>query len=376
MWKLDLSIGIPNSFTLPQTCPTCHQPMQSNINISEQVHIESTVLEEISSCLNRSSLEQKNLLTIEDRAKKANSSKMSRLGDINALQDNANKKRCSWDDKIQFVQRRLQGAKRDQQAAALNFNQAAKQLDVKSKLASLRARLNNAIEKFEQNANSLNITRMELDGCERQLSEFNLERLSNIEVARVMSDICDKFGPKGIQTYVMAGAVSTLEFTTQILLDELSDGTQRIELTLDSGDCIARKAYIRGENGVFKERALASLSGGQWRRCSIAFTLAFASLVANRANFRPSLLVLDEPLTHLDQSGRSNVGRLIRKLLCRESEHLHDGSMTDSPSFLGFHLSTILIILQDLAAEELEESFDAIDEVSKEYGYSTVIVDN
>jgi hypothetical protein len=71
---------------------------------------------------------------------------------------------------------------------------------------------------------------------------------------------------------------------------------------------------------------------------------------------------------HLDQSGRSNVGRLLRKLLRREAEQKNYYAS-------GLQISTILIILQDLAAEELEESFDAIDEVVKEDGASTVFVD-
>jgi len=43
---------------------------------------------------------------------------------------------------------------------------------------------------------------------------------------------------------------------------------------------------------------------------------------------------------------------------------------------LGLKYSTILIILQDLAAEELgEETFDCMDEVVKREGKSSVIVD-
>jgi hypothetical protein len=76
----------------------------------------------------------------------------------------------------------------------------------------------------------------------------------------------------------------------------------------------------------------------------------------------------------LDQSGRSNVGRLLRKLLRRESEQNDSVSASTSRS-VGLRVSTILIILQDLAAEELEESFDAIDEVVKENGVSTVCID-
>jgi ABC-type sulfate/molybdate transport systems ATPase subunit len=78
--------------------------------------------------------------------------------------------------------------------------------------------------------------------------------------------------------------------------------------------------------------------------------------------------VLDEPLTHLDRAGRADVGRVLRKLLRRTAE-------LGSHESNGFTVSTILIILQDLAAEELEESFDCIDEVIKRNGSSSVLVD-
>lgn len=42
----------------------------------------------------------------------------------------------------------------------------------------------------------------------------------------------------------------------------------------------------------------------------------------------------------------------------------------------GLGLSTILVILQEIAAEEIEECFDQIDEVIKHGGESYVVVDN
>ena len=41
----------------------------------------------------------------------------------------------------------------------------------------------------------------------------------------------------------------------------------------------------------------------------------------------------------------------------------------------GFGLSTILVILQEIAAEEIEECFDQIDEVIKRGGESFVVLD-
>jgi hypothetical protein len=82
--------------------------------------------------------------------------------------------------------------------------------------------------------------------------------------------------------------------------------------------------------------------------------------------------VLDEPLTHLDSTGRDNVGKLLRKVIERQATENMDGKVR---RIGGLSVSTILIILQDLVAEELSESFDCIDEVIKTKGHSKVVVD-
>jgi hypothetical protein len=80
------------------------------------------------------------------------------------------------------------------------------------------------------------------------------------------------------------------------------------------------------------------------------------------------MCVLDEPLTHLDRSGRAKGGDVIRRIL-RPPD---DAGLT---GFGGLGMSTVLLILQDLAAEELDEAFDCIDEVVKENSESYVKVD-
>ena len=116
---------------------------------------------------------------------------------------------------------------------------------------------------------------------------------------------------------------------------------------------------------------------GQWRRCSLAMNLGFSDVVAKRGQLRTSLLVLDEPLTHLDSIGRAQVGQLLRRILQDSNfeKQTTQVEMTRSLGIGGLNVSTILIILQDLAAEELEEGFDFIDQVVKTSGCSDVVID-
>ncbi len=78
--------------------------------------------------------------------------------------------------------------------------------------------------------------------------------------------------------------------------------------------------------------------------------------------------MLDEPLTHLDSAGRKSVGKLLRKMLNHDCDNGKTGIGSIS-------LSTILVILQEIAAEEIEDCFDQTDEVIKLGGESFVIID-
>jgi DNA repair exonuclease SbcCD ATPase subunit len=368
MWNLDFSRGVPNPFVLPQNCPTCQQPILSRNLTDKHAQLESTVRDSVEESLAQLSDARSRLLYIQDAIMETNATKFALENNITDARNVVINKRRMWDDAVKRIESRLHDARQLQQQASFAVTETAKKLNEQSKVASLRTKISASKDLLDQAAQSVDRAQTEWTEYERLVEELNNERSKLVVMSRLMADLCDAFGTRGIQSFVMQGAVSALETAAQTYLDELSDGAQRLQLTLDANDSIVRRAYVRGEKSIYKERALASLSGGQWRRCSLAFTLAFADLVANRANFRPSLIVLDEPLMHLDQSGRSNVGRLLRKLLRREAEQ-----KIYCPA--GLQISTILIILQDLAAEELEESFDAIDEVVKENGASTVFVD-
>jgi hypothetical protein len=90
---------------------------------------------------------------------------------------------------------------------------------------------------------------------------------------------------------------------------------------------------------------------------------------------------MDEVLTHLDASGREVVGHLLRRVArapgggggIEGSEAAAAAAAVGSPEAGspardgiedGSH-GTVLVILQDLAAIELEESFDSVDVVRK-----------
>jgi DNA repair exonuclease SbcCD ATPase subunit len=372
MWKLDLTSGMPSSFHLPQICPTCQQPI---LILSDEDRLaldslEATVRCDLENSVSKSSEAHSRLENVRESLNLATDSRLALIANLTETQSILSEKQEHWRDTMLPMEKQLQEARKEQQILSSYLTNAAKKMDNQFKVQSLESAVASAKQALEFAATKMDCARIEWNDAAEVVTALNVERESLSHTLRLLNDLCDGFGPRGIQSFIMQDALSMLESSAQAYLDELSDGAQRLELALDSGDCIARRAYVRGSNGVWKERPLSSLSGGQWRRCSFALALAFADLVSNRANFRPSICVLDEPLLHLDQSGRASVGRVLRSLLRRDSER------TGLRSSIGFQVSTILVILQDLAADELEESFDCIDEVVKEAGSSTVLVDH
>jgi hypothetical protein len=87
--------------------------------------------------------------------------------------------------------------------------------------------------------------------------------------------------------------------------------------------------------------------------------LAFASLIRQRGLLNSNVLVLDEAFTHLDASGRERVGSVLRGLYSRSDSQ--PGDSEESRPY-----DTVILILQDSVASELEDAFDCIDVVVKD----------
>lgn len=367
-WKIDLTPGKVKAFAIPATCPTCRRPLSVSGDDHSHHDIQETMQQEVDSALNLLTKAQASQTQIKEELSVADSSRLQAEKRLNLVREEYDGKVSYWANLIDGVESELTNARITQQKTSSEFAAEARQMQQSVKLNALDSSINTERESLRLAQIAVDDIRASVQSGESLLRDIQLQRDGQTSITTVMAQLSDAFGQRGIQTFVMQNAVSLLQSLSQSYLDDLSDGAQSLEMVLDAGDRISRRAFVRGGDGEYRERPLSSLSGGQWRRCSLALTLGFADLVARRGKLRPSLCVLDEPLTHLDRSGRSDVGRVLRKMLRRTAEL---GSHESS----GFTVSTILIILQDLAAEELEESFDCIDEVIKSNGTSSVLVD-
>lgn len=351
-----------------ETCPTCHQALSADDGNHSHEIVQQQMEREIEESKRQQVHTKSELDDVSAQLLGANSLLKEYDSMREALEQKYQNALQRWNDKVLNIDSSIQELQEQKSAVSQQMTLFVRQ----SQLALQREATKRSVEKAQAALDfamsSLQQVEEDKQDAENRLASIVKQKEEAQVESKTMADLAENFGQRGVQTFVLENVVSQLESLTQSYLDELSDGAQRFSLSLDTGDRILRSAQVCGSDGSFKSRPLATLSGGQWRRCSMALSFGFAELMANRGKLRSSLIVLDEPLTHLDQFGRSKVGDVIRKMLCSNT-----GDPLVGTGSLG--VSTVLMILQDLAAEELEEAFDHIDEVVKMNSQSRVKVD-
>lgn len=371
MWGLDLSRGAaPDSVTLPDVCPTCYQPLGGAGDNHIHEALQQSVRTEADSLLLSMDKTRRELETVEEELAATTSTRNDVSSCILDIQRSRDSLLSQWANDSLDLDNRLQQAQSNKDQVVLKLSQYAKSADAATVASEVKGRLDALEATLASSQDALTNAQSQYDSFGSVVEDLQSQLDGELRASSILFDLAEVFGPRGIQTYVLSNGVQQLQSITQEYLDELSDGSLRLHLSISAGDRITRRAMVREPDGTFRESSLASLSGGQWRRCSLALTLGFADWVSRREQLRSSVLFLDEPLTHLDRSGRAEVGRVLRRLL--SSFDRSGGSDDRQTHHLQF--STIVLILQDLAAEELEEAFDCIDVVVRENGKSVVQV--
>uniref|UniRef100_A0A0G4I8L5 Calcineurin-like phosphoesterase domain-containing protein n=1 Tax=Chromera velia CCMP2878 TaxID=1169474 RepID=A0A0G4I8L5_9ALVE len=207
--------------------------------------------------------------------------------------------------------------------------------------------------------------RLQAERAEKDLHALTEEAAQSEKEREVLGAAADFAGSRGLQAFLLSSAVQQLESRVRHYLEKLSGGRLDMMISLKGGETIQRTVGVLSVDGSeFRERSLAQLSGGQWRRVSLALALGFASLAQQRGRLSSNLLVLDEVFTHLDRSGRRQVALLLRELAGRPAgqrngvsdvwqEQLEAGGHGGPISRSVGDFSTVAVILPDGMMEEL-----------------------
>lgn len=182
------------------------------------------------------------------------------------------------------------------------------------------------------------------------------------------------FGPRGVPSFVLEEGLMWLEKLTDQYLRQLSNGELLLQIRAfsdykssnrtdgENKEVISKRIFVLNprDHSKIRERSLRQLSGGQRRRCSLAFALAFADLAHERAGFQSSLIVLDEILQSLDEDGRKRISKILPRLMGEEYAARN----------------TVIVVAQDEAPEISELAHGGIDVVVRDVEQSRVVLDN
>jgi DNA repair exonuclease SbcCD ATPase subunit len=368
--ELDLSDLNHTQSEVASTCRSCGQPITSK---KTRDFLRQSLTEKIDVATSQLQAAKDELAAAETYRLRAQEDAKTIADTITSDRNLLEKEEASLSSRTTGLRHKLQDARFLQSTHSSEYSRLVRQSQAQSQSKVAQSNIQSDLKRLDDALTSAvgfyDICCSDLDAIEKNIADIKINKEALTKQASSYGSLIDVFGSKGIQTFIIRNLVNALEYYSQSYLDELSDGSLQLLLRVGSNDNIIKHARIQNPDGTWRERSLSSLSGGQWRRCSLSLSLGFMDLASHRGKLRSSLLVLDEPLTHLDSAGRSSVGKLLRKML---SERNEPGT---APRRLGgLSLSTILVILQDIAAEEIEECFDYIDEVIKSDGESSVHV--
>jgi DNA repair exonuclease SbcCD ATPase subunit len=194
--------------------------------------------------------------------------------------------RSLWPGKVKSVEKKLAKARIEQATLSAQLSNAATAMQQEAIIKTKEAALSNEQKAVEACASIHEGLCRAVEEAKVRLHELQTSGEAQRSLSVTMTNLADIFGARGVQTFVLQNAIEALQSIAHTYLDELSDGSQRLELSLEASDRISRKAMIRSPDGVFVERPLSSLSGGHWRRCSLALSLGFADLAARRGRLK------------------------------------------------------------------------------------------
>ena len=358
-----------SSFSLPEKCHTCGQTISST---EAREHVRESIMEMLVAAIRQKDESKEKASYSEQafaKAKEESDQSILEVQSITTILHLAEEK-CQLE--TDGVLNRIKEVRTNQSRLSHEFATLAKKVNAASgydlHISRMQTSLNRLEVAFDASVTAYNDCIIDKESIQSNILDLKKEKEVALDALYHYGLLADMFGPKGVQAFVLRNVIQALQICSQSYLDELSDGALHLRVEVGSNDSILKQAAVRNLDGSWRYRPLSSLSGGQWRRCSLALSLGYVDLASKRGKMRSSLLVLDEPLTHLDSAGRKCVGRLLRKMVCQELNARQRGSSFNS-------LSTILVILQEIAAEEIEDCFNEIDEVIKLGGESFVVLD-
>ena len=173
-----------------------------------------------------------------------------------------------------------------------------------SELENLDQRSDVLKRDLERATRALEVARADIDTLKNKLKESEGGREYLLEIKKI-------FSPTGVRAYVFDGIIRDLNDRISKYLESLSDGA--IHFSFDSDD--SKGKFTESCEYMGTKRSIGALSGGEFRRLSLAIDLALADVVCSRISVYPNILFLDEAFEGLDATGREIVMDMLSDMI-------------------------------------------------------------
>ena len=157
-----------------------------------------------------------------------------------------------------------------------------------------------------------NIQRAEtyLAEVDKSIADNNAQLIELTEKKRYLLEIKKIFSPTGIKAYIFNGIIAQLNQSIDQHLNRLTNGEIYFKIVLDE----QKGKYIDTLECQGKPRSVASLSGGEHRKLSLAVDLALSDVICSRVNYVPNILFLDEAFNGLDASSKEIIMEVLTEM--------------------------------------------------------------
>lgn len=260
-------------------CPTCSKPWD---NAQEMLKVETDkslfLSDKIKELTNDLGSYNKRLLSLNE------SGIQSEYNDIIRKMATEKNKKNEQLTLIKLKQQEMNGIKSEMDKFNIKLNASEQQLK----------EIETEFNKLESNISIMN----------QKQSQFKQERAYSLELKKI-------FSPTGLKAYIFDGIISQINERIDRYLNILTGGLFKFKLISDceKGKFIEELTYSNSP------RSLNMLSGGEYRRLSLALDISLSDVICSRMMKMPNILFIDEAFHGLDVSGRETVMQLLQDLI-------------------------------------------------------------
>jgi len=180
----------------------------------------------------------------------------------------------------------------------------------RSELRNISNTLSSADEKGMVLQGQISNLKDSISTSKNNLEKLQLQHMDLAEQKTYLSEAKKIFSPTGVKAYVFDALIRELNTRIEYFLDVLTGGIMKFNFTSDEiKGKFSEQCEYSGLN-----RDIGSLSGGEYKRLSLAVDLALADVVSGRSSIAPNVLFLDEAADGLDVSGKESLMHLMSLL--------------------------------------------------------------